>query len=114
MLIGGQDDSTGKWASAQVADVADIINPTRDCQSSTIATFPCLSPCNEADWQPQGGWVDGVLIICTSKNTNKCYALSQDGKFHMILQSIADLSCLWWLLPVRFKYKPGYKSCDLL
>lgn len=90
MLIGGQDDSTGQWASAQVADVADIINPTRDCQSSTIATFPCLSPCSEADWQPQGGWVDGVLIICTAKNTNKCYALSQDGKFHMILQSVAD------------------------
>ena len=83
MLIGGH-------SGAQVADVADIINPTRDCQSSTIASFPCLSPCNEADWQPQGGWVDGVLIICTSKNTNKCYALSQDGKFHMILQSVAD------------------------
>ena len=83
MLIGGH-------SGAQVADVADIINPTRDCQSSTIATFPCLSPCNEAEWQPQGGWVDGVLIICTSKNTNKCYALSQDGKFHMILQSVAD------------------------
>ena len=83
MLIGGH-------SGAQVADVADIINPTRDCQSSTIASFPCLSPCNEADWQPQGGWIDGVLIICTAKNTNKCYALSQDGKFHMILQSVAD------------------------
>ena len=56
----GQDDSTGKWESAQVADVADIINPTRDCQSSTIASFPVAG-----DWFTKGGWVDGVLIICS-------------------------------------------------
>ena len=71
----GQDDSTGKWESAQVADVADIINPTRDCQSSTIASFPVAG-----DWFAKGGWVDGVLIICSVNEDNKCYALSQDGR----------------------------------
>ena len=38
------------------------------------------------------------------------------GNFHLLcfLQSCFILIRSWWLSSVRFKYKPGYKPCDLL
>ena len=96
----GQDDSTGKWESAQVADVADIINPTRDCQSSTIASFP-----TGEYWNTKGGWVDGVLIICSAATDKKCFVLSEDGKIYITsMQRWKMINfCLvgFWQAPVK-------------
>ena len=79
LLING-----GGGGGRDVADVADIMNPTTNCQSSPIASFPSAS---SNAWHAKGGWVDGVLIICSAKNDKKCFSLSQDGKLYITIQS---------------------------
>ena len=79
LLING-----GGGSGREVADVADIMNPTSNCQSSPIASFPSASSGN---WHAKGGWVDGVLIICSRNNDKKCFSLSQDGKLYITMQS---------------------------
>ena len=77
LLING---GGGSGLPHPVADVADIMNPTSNCQSSPIASFPSASSGN---WHAKGGWVDGVLIICSRNNDKKCFSLSQDGKLYI-------------------------------
>ena len=81
LLING---GGGSGSGREVADVADIMNPTSNCQSSPIASFPSASSGN---WHAKGGWVDGVLIICSRNNDKKCFSLSQDGKLYITMQS---------------------------
>ena len=66
-------------------DVADFANSTYSCQHQ-IADFP-----NYDEWQAGGGWVDVVLIVCSVKPDNKCYALSEDGKLVNIFQLLCQL-----------------------
>ena len=82
LLTAGKDDSVG---ATKVTDVADFTNPTHSCQK--IADFPVSS-----DWVPQGGWVDDLLIVCSPQDDKKCFSLSADGKFTMILISFISLT----------------------
>ena len=74
ILVNGQKEGQPNDGTFPVtAEVADFGNPTHTCQK--LADFP-----DGDDWFPRGGWVDGVLIICSTKSDKKCYKLSDDGK----------------------------------
>jgi len=73
ILVNGQKEGQPNDGSfPATAEVADFGNPTHTCQK--LADFP-----QTGDWFPRGGWVDGVLIICSIKSDKKCYKLSEDG-----------------------------------
>ena len=50
----------------------------------------------------------GNEIICMKSTLKTKFGLQNSGLEKGLLKQH------WWLSSVRFKYKPGYKSCDLL
>ena len=59
------------------------------------------------------GWYVHMLFAKIVKVANKSFH-KRNRVLFTTKQSIHHLTYLWWLSSARFKYKPGYRPCDLL
>ena len=79
MMTGGKDDQVG--GSLAVTDVFDISDPSKTFEA--LEDFPIAER-----WMPRGGYVDGMLIVCSGSGSKECF--TYDGCSWTLLASMAD------------------------